>query len=45
MGDGADAVRQGGMIAQTLLVTPHLPFKVKHAVLAATSACVRSLRI
>ncbi|KAM0748564.1 alpha/beta-hydrolase [Meredithblackwellia eburnea MCA 4105] len=28
----------GGMILQTLLVTPRLPFKVKHAILAATSA-------
>lgn len=29
---------QGGMIAQTVLVTPRLPFKIRHAVLAATSA-------
>ncbi|KAM0792617.1 hypothetical protein ACM66B_005278 [Microbotryomycetes sp. NB124-2] len=28
----------GGMIAQCVLVTPRLPFKVRHAVLAATSA-------
>ncbi|EMS25568.1 alpha/beta hydrolase [Rhodotorula toruloides NP11] len=28
----------GGMIAQTVLVTPRLPFKIRHVVLAATSA-------
>ncbi|GAA5860642.1 hypothetical protein JCM8547_005485 [Rhodosporidiobolus lusitaniae] len=28
----------GGMIAQTLLVTLHLPFTVRHAILVATSA-------
>ncbi|BGP23089.1 hypothetical protein JCM10295v2_001982 [Rhodotorula toruloides] len=28
----------GGMIAQTVLVTPRVPFKIRHAVLAATSA-------
>ncbi|BGP53734.1 hypothetical protein JCM8202_005506 [Rhodotorula sphaerocarpa] len=28
----------GGMIAQTVLVAPHLPFKIRHLVLAATSA-------
>ncbi|BGP14197.1 hypothetical protein JCM10213v2_002137 [Rhodosporidiobolus nylandii] len=30
--------KQGGMIVQTLLVSASLPFKVRHAVLAATSA-------
>ncbi|GAA5823908.1 hypothetical protein JCM3770_000336 [Rhodotorula araucariae] len=28
----------GGMIAQTVLVSPRLPFKIRHAVLVATSA-------
>ncbi|GAA5900690.1 alpha/beta fold hydrolase [Sporobolomyces salmoneus] len=28
----------GGMIVSTLLVTPHLPFTVEHAILTATSA-------
>ncbi|BGP30383.1 hypothetical protein JCM10296v2_002137 [Rhodotorula toruloides] len=28
----------GGMIAQTVLVAPRLPFKIRHVVLAATSA-------
>lgn len=28
----------GGMIAQTLLCTPSLPFRIAHVVLAATSA-------
>ncbi|GAA6024445.1 hypothetical protein JCM10207_005766 [Rhodosporidiobolus poonsookiae] len=28
----------GGMIVQTVLVSPSLPFKIRHAVLAATSA-------
>ena len=28
----------GGMIAQTLLVSPHLPFAISHCILAATSA-------
>ncbi|BGP46357.1 hypothetical protein JCM10450v2_002199 [Rhodotorula kratochvilovae] len=28
----------GGMIAQTVLVSPRLPFKIRHLVLAATSA-------
>jgi hypothetical protein len=36
--NGSDLAKQGGMIVQTLLLMPNLPFKVHHAILAATSA-------